>query len=162
MNAREGIPFPAFYEAAIMEFFFELLREAGARMPRQIGATISIVGALVIGEAAISAGIASPTMVVVVALTGIASFAIPQYNMATALRIVKIPLMILSTFLGGFGLMIGFLWILLHLTSLRSLGQPYLNPIAPLQPKQLMDTIIRAPLKVLLRSPRNKLFGSKK
>lgn len=156
MNAREGIPFPAFFEAAIMEFFFELLREAGARLPRQIGATISIVGALVIGEAAISAGIASPTMVVVVALTGIASFAIPQYNMATALRIIKIPLMILSTFLGGFGLMIGFLWLLLHLTSLRSLGQPYLNPLGPLQPKQLLDTIIRAPLKILLRSPRNK------
>ncbi|SFF04438.1 spore germination protein [Paenibacillus algorifonticola] len=162
MNAREGIPFPAFYEAAIMEFFFELLREAGARLPRQIGSTISIVGALVIGEAAISAGIASPSMVVVVSLTGIASFAIPQYNMATALRIIKIPLMILSTFLGGFGLMIGFLWILLHLTSLRSLGQPYLNPVAPLQPKQLLDTLIRAPLKILLRSPRNKLFGSKK
>lgn len=163
MNAREGIPFPAFVEAAIMEFFFELLREAGARLPRQIGATISIVGALVIGEAAISAGIASPTMVVVVALTGIASFAIPQYNMATALRIIKIPLMILSTVLGGFGLMIGFLWILLHLTSLRSLGQPYLTPLAPLRPKQLLDTVIRAPIKILLRSPRSKLiFGAKK
>ncbi len=163
MNAREGIPFPAFIEAAIMEFFFELLREAGARLPRQIGATISIVGALVIGEAAISAGIASPTMVVVVALTGIASFAIPQYNMATALRIIKIPLMILSTILGGFGLMIGLLWLLLHLTGLRSLGQPYLTPLAPLQPKQLLDTIIRAPLKMLLRSPRSKeIFGSKK
>ncbi|WP_178076092.1 spore germination protein [Paenibacillus oralis] len=163
MNAREGIPFTAFIEAAIMEFFFELLREAGARLPRQIGATISIVGALVIGEAAISAGIASPTMVVVVALTGIASFAIPQYNMATALRIIKIPLMILSAVLGGFGLMIGFLWILLHLASLRSLGQPYLAPLAPLQPKQLLDTLIRAPLKILLRSPRSKLiFGSKK
>ncbi|MBT2288974.1 spore germination protein [Paenibacillus albidus] len=162
MNAREGIPFPAFIEAAIMEFFFELLREAGARLPRQIGATISIVGALVIGDAAIAAGIASPTMVVVVALTGIASFAIPQYNMATALRIIKIPLMILSTFLGGFGLMIGFLWILLHLTSLRSLGQPYLAPLAPLQPKQLLDTLLRAPFKILIRSPRNKLLGSKK
>lgn len=163
MNAREGIPFPAFYEAAIMEFFFELLREAGARLPRQIGATISIVGALVIGEAAISAGIASPTMVVVVALTGIASFAIPQYNMATALRIIKIPLMILSTFLGGFGLMIGYLWLLLHLTSLRSLGQPYLNPLAPLRPNQLLDTVMRAPLKTLMRSSRSKqISGTKK
>lgn len=128
LDAREGIPFPAFFEAFIMEFFFELLREAGIRLPRPVGSAVSIVGALVIGEAAINAGLASPIMVVVVALTGIASFALPQYNMAIALRILRFPLMILSAILGGFGLMFGLLVILWHLITLRSLGQPYIYP----------------------------------
>ncbi|WP_127530397.1 spore germination protein [Paenibacillus kobensis] len=128
LDSREGIPFPAFFEAFIMEFFFELLREAGIRLPRPVGSAVSIVGALVIGEAAINAGLASPIMVVVVALTGIASFALPQYNMAIALRILRFPLMMLSAVLGGFGLMFGLLIILWHLITLRSLGKPYMNP----------------------------------
>ncbi|GMK38639.1 spore germination protein [Paenibacillus sp. CCS19] len=128
LDSREGIPFPAFFEAFIMEFFFELLREAGIRLPRPVGSAVSIVGALVIGEAAINAGLASPIMVVVVALTGIASFALPQYNMAIALRVLRFPLMVLSAVLGGFGLMFGLLIILWHLITLRSLGQPYMNP----------------------------------
>ncbi|UVI33628.1 spore germination protein [Paenibacillus spongiae] len=156
LNTREGIPFPGFVEALIMEFFFELLREAGIRLPRPIGSAVSIVGALVIGEAAINAGIASPAMVVVVALTGIASFGIPQYNIAIALRILRFPLMILAASLGGFGLMIGYLLILLHLTSLRSLGQPYFSPLAPLHLRQLLDVFVRAPLKTLFRSPRSR------
>lgn len=158
LDTREGIPFPAFVEALMMEFFFELLREAGVRLPRPVGSAVSIVGALVIGEAAINAGIASPIMVVVVALTGIASFAIPQYNIAISLRILRWPLMVLAASLGGFGIMIGFIWILLHMTSLRSFGQPYLAPIAPLRLRQLRDIFIRAPLKILLRSPRNRHF----
>ncbi len=156
LNTREGIPFPALLEAVIMLFFFELMREAGIRMPRPIGQAVSIVGALIIGEAAIQAEIASPIMVVVVALTGISSFAIPQYNLAIAYRILQYPLMLLSATLGLFGLMIGLLLILLHLTSLRSLGQPYLAPIAPLRGMELRDVLIRAPLKTLLRSPRNR------
>jgi spore germination protein KA/spore germination protein len=155
IDTREGIPFPAFVEAVIMEFFFELLREAGIRLPRPVGSAVSIVGALVIGEAAINAGIASPIMVVVVALTGIASFAIPQYNFAIALRILRFPLMVFAGLLGGFGLMIAFLLILLHLSHLRSLGQPYLSPLAPFRPKQMRDVVTRVSLKNMLRSPRN-------
>jgi spore germination protein len=155
VDAREGIPFPTLFEALLMEFFFELLREAGIRLPRPVGSAVSIVGALVIGEAAINAGIASPIMVVIVAATGIASFGLPQYNISTSLRILRFPLMLLSAILGGFGLMIGLLCILLHLTCLRSLGQPYLTPLAPLKFSQLKDVFVRAPLKVLLRSPRN-------
>lgn len=154
LNSREGIPFPALVEAMIMEFFFELLREAGIRLPRPVGSAVSIVGALIIGEAAIEAGIASPMMIVVVALTGIASFSIPQYNIAISLRILRFPLMVLAATLGGFGLMIGFLLILLHLCSLRSLGVPYLSPIAPLHPPQLGDVFVRAPLRRLWRPGR--------
>lgn len=159
LDTREGIPFPAFVEAVLMQFFFELLREAGIRLPRPIGSSVSIVGALIIGDAAISAGIASPIMVVVVALTGIASFSIPQYEIAIALRILSFPLMIMAFFLGGFGLMIGFILILLHLTCLRSLGQPYFAPIAPLRPLQLFDVIVRAPLKVRFRLSKRRKFA---
>jgi spore germination protein len=155
LNAREGIPLPAFFEALLMEFFFELMREAGVRLPRPVGSAVSIVGALVIGDAAISAGIASPIMVIVVALTGIASFTIPQYNIAIALRILRFPLMICAAILGGFGMMICFIFILLHLCKLRSLGMPYLAPLAPFRLVELRDVIIRVPLKTLLRSPRN-------
>lgn len=154
LNSREGIPFPAITEALLMQFFFELLREAGIRLPRPIGAAVSIVGALIIGEASIRAGVASPIMTVVIALTGIASFSLPQYELAIALRILGIPLMILSFIWGGFGVMIGFIFIFLHLASLRSLGQPYLAPLGPLYPFQLMDVIVRAPLKL-----RKKLAG---
>lgn len=156
IDTREGIPFPAFVEALIMEFTFEILREAGIRLPRAVGSAVSIVGALVVGQAAIEAKIASPMMVIVVAMTGIASFAFPQYSMGIAVRVLRFPLMILAASLGGLGLMIGFLLIFLHLTCLRSLGQPYLAPLAPARPKQLQDVFIRAPLKILLRSPRNR------
>ncbi|WP_370636246.1 spore germination protein [Cohnella sp. CFH 77786] len=154
INSREGIPFPAVIEAFIMEFFFELLREAGIRLPRPVGSAVSIVGALVIGEAAINAGIASPIMVIIVSLTGIASFAIPQYNFAIALRILRFPLMAFAAFLGIFGIMVAFLLIWLHLSSLRVLGQPYLSPLGPFIPRQMRDVFIRAPLGFLMRSPK--------
>lgn len=157
VDTREGIPLPAFFEALLMEFFFELLREAGVRLPKPIGSAVSIVGALVVGEAAINAGIASPIMVIIVALTGIASFAIPQYSIAISLRILRFPLMISATIMGGFGIMIVFLLVLLHLCKLRSLGQPYLATLAPLRTAQLRDVLVRIPLKTLLRSPRKRI-----
>ncbi|MFE5323356.1 spore germination protein [Paenibacillus sp. NPDC056579] len=159
LDTREGIPFPAYLEALIMEFFFEIMREAGIRLPRPVGSAVSIVGALVIGQAAIQAKIASPIMVIVVALTGIASFSMPQYNLGITVRILRFPLMIFAATLGVFGLMIGYLLILLHLTALRSLGQPYLSAYAPLHPGQLRDVLIRAPLKYLLRSSRVRRMG---
>ncbi|MGM7702592.1 spore germination protein [Pseudalkalibacillus sp. Hm43] len=151
LDTREGMPFPALVEALIMIFFFELLQEAGLRLPRPIGSAVSIVGALVIGDAAINAGIASPMMVVVVALTGIASFSIPQYDFGTSARILRIPLMFAAAVLGGFGLMIGFLLIYLHLAGLRSLGQPYFAPLGPIRRGVLYEFLFRSPLSVQLR-----------
>ena len=135
-NTREGIPFPSVIEVLIMEFFFELLREAGIRLPQSVGSAVSIVGALIIGQAAIDSGIASPIMVVIVALTGIASFSIPQYNFAIALRLLKVPFILLAATLGGFGIMVGIILLLMHLCSLRSLGQPYFEPIGPFRPRR--------------------------
>lgn len=143
--AREGVPFPAFVEALIMEIAFEILREGGIRLPRPIGQAISIVGALVIGEAAVRAGMVSAPMVIVVAITGIASFAIPRYNASIAIRMLRFPLMVLAGSLGMFGIVAGLGGILLHLCSLRSFGIPYLSPMAPLNWQGLKDVLIRAP-----------------
>ncbi|RBW67935.1 spore germination protein [Bacillus taeanensis] len=156
LDTREGLPFPAFIETLIMIFFFELLREAGIRLPRPVGSAVSIVGALIIGDAAINANIASPAIVILVALTGIASFAMPQYSISISIRLLQFPLMILAAVLGGFGIMIGFLLIMLHLTNLRSLGQPYFSPLTPFRPKQLLDVFVRAPIKTLWHSLRKR------
>lgn len=144
-GAHEGVPFPAVVEAFMMEVTFEALREAGVRLPRPVGQAVSIVGALVIGEAAVQAGIVSPAMVIVVALTGIASFCIPSYNLALAIRIMRFIFIILGATLGLYGIMLGMLMMLIHLTSLRSFGVPYLSPLAPFKLQDLKDSFVRFP-----------------
>ncbi|WP_269758372.1 spore germination protein [Thalassobacillus sp. C254] len=139
------IPFPALIEAFIMEIMFEVLREAGLRLPKQVGAAVSIVGALVIGEAAVSAGIVSSPMVMVVAITGIASFALPRYNFAFPIRMLRFPMVLLAGALGLLGVILGVLAILVHLCTLRSFGVPYLSPWAPFQFNSLKDVFYRAP-----------------
>ncbi|CAH0121382.1 MULTISPECIES: spore germination protein [unclassified Paenibacillus] len=144
-ESREQVPFPALIEALLMEITFEALREAGIRLPKQVGAAVSIVGALVIGQAAISAGLVSTPMVMVVAITGIASFMIPQYALGTAMRLLRFPIMFLSGSLGLFGLLLGFILMLTHLLTLRSFGVPYLEPVAPLKFAGLKDVLVRSP-----------------
>lgn len=153
-NAREGVPFPAFVEAFIMEVTFELLREAGVRMPKTVGQAVSIVGALVIGQAAVQAGLISPAMVIVVSLTAIASFSIPNYSAAISLRLLRFPIMILAASLGLFGIMAGLLGLLIHLCSLRSFGVPYIAPIAPFTRSDLKDFILRVPRWAMVTRPR--------
>lgn len=142
---REGIPFPALAEALLIELTFEVLREAGLRLPRLVGQAVSIVGALVIGEAAVSAGLFSPAMVIVVALTGISSFALPKYSMAITVRLLRFVMLLLAGVLGFYGIMLGLLAILVHLTTLRSFGVPYLSPVAPYHIQDFKDVFIRAP-----------------
>lgn len=144
-GAHEGVPFPSFIEAILMEITFEALREAGVRLPKPVGQTVSIVGALVIGEAAVTAGIVSPPMVIVVALTAIASFAIPAFNIAISIRILRFPLMVISGVLGFYGIMLGLVAILIHLCSLHSFGVPYFSPIAPFNWSGIKDSIFRTP-----------------
>lgn len=138
--SREGVPFPAFIEAFIMELTFELLREAGVRLPRAIGSTIGIVGGLVIGQAAVSAGVVSPIMVIVVAVTAISSFAIPNYEVAAGFRLIRFILMILAAIYGLYGVILGLIGTLIHLVNLKSFGIPYLVPIAPFYPRSVKDT----------------------
>ncbi|MTT30773.1 spore germination protein [Terrilactibacillus sp. BCM23-1] len=144
-QTREQVPFPALFEALLMEVTFEALREAGVRLPKQVGSAVSIVGALVIGQAAIQAGLVSPTMVIVVASTGIASFMIPHYNAAITIRMLRFPVMFISSFLGFLGLIMAVIVIIIHLCSLRSFGVPYLEPYAPFKKSGFKDSIIRAP-----------------
>jgi spore germination protein KA len=153
ISARTGVPLPNFVEAFLMEGTFEILREAGVRLPRPVGQAVSIVGGLVIGQAAVQASIVSPLMVIVVSLTAIASFCVPQYNISHPIRLLRFPLMILAATLGIYGLMLGLLFLLLHLCSIRSFGVPYFAPFAPLKLSDLKDTIIRAPLWANIKRP---------
>ncbi|MEH7155728.1 spore germination protein [Neobacillus drentensis] len=151
---REGVPFPAFVEALIMEITFEILREAGIRMPRAVGQTVSIVGALVLGQAAVEAGIVSASMVIVVSITAISNFVFPAYNMAISIRMLRFGMMMLAASFGLYGITIGLLALLLHLNSLRSFGIPYMAPFSPFIKDDIKDTIFRFPLKFLGTRPR--------
>ncbi|WP_227940047.1 spore germination protein [Alkalihalobacillus deserti] len=151
---REGVPFPAFLEALIMEITFEILREAGVRMPRAVGSAISIVGALVLGQAAVEAGIVSPVMVIVVAITAISNFVFPSISMATAIRILRFILIALAASFGLYGIAIALIAMILHLCSLRSFGVPYMSPMAPFNLPDQKDTLFRLPLWALFSRPR--------
>ncbi|MCZ0874699.1 spore germination protein [Peribacillus frigoritolerans] len=143
---RETVPLPAVVEALLMEMTFEILREASLRMPKAVGSTMSIVGALVIGQAAVQAGIVSPAMVIIVSITAIASFATPSYAIAISARIVRFGFIICAGMLGFYGMILAFIILIVHLCSLRSLGVPYMTPLAPLNPKGLGDTFFRRPI----------------
>jgi spore germination protein KA len=149
--AREGTPFPAVFEATIMIIAFEILREAGVRLPRPVGQAISIVGALVMGDAAVSAGLIGAPMVIVIAITAVSIFAVPSQSESGA--ILRIIMLILAGTMGEFGITIGLLILLVHLSSLKSFGFSYLSPISPFQPKDNKDTFIRMPLWMMHKRP---------
>lgn len=151
---REGVPFPAFIEAFIMEVTFEILREAGLRMPKAIAQTVSIVGTLVIGTAAVEAGIISAAMVIVVAITAISSFVLPAFDLSLSFRMLRFPLMMLAASFGLFGIIVGLIAIVLHMCSLRSFGVPYMSPFAPFDPEGNRDTVVRFPLWMMKTRPR--------
>jgi len=152
-SAREAIPFPAIVEAMIMEVSFEALREAGVRLPKTVGQAVSILGALVVGQAAVEAGIVSAPMVIIVSITGIASFTIPRYNAAITFRMLRFPLMIAASLFGMYGILIGMMLILGHTANLRSFGVPYLSPTSPLSVGDLKDVVLRAPWWALGKRP---------
>ncbi|MFB6466939.1 spore germination protein [Cytobacillus sp. Hz8] len=153
-SQREGVPFPAFVEALIMEVTFEILREAGIRMPTAVGQTVSIVGALVLGQAAVEAGIVSAAMVIVVSITAIANFCFPAYNMAISVRMLRFIMMMLAASFGLYGVTLGILALLLHLNSIRSFGMPYMAPFSPFILADQKDAILRFPRWGLFSRPR--------
>jgi spore germination protein KA len=142
---REGVPFGIALELLVMEVTFEILREAGIRLPKTIGAAVSIVGGLVLGQTAVQASLVTPGTVITVALTGIASFCTPSYNLAIAARLLRFVFIFLAAFLGSFGLAFGIIFIFIHLNSLHSFGIPYLSPMMPVQFGGWKDLFIRAP-----------------
>jgi spore germination protein len=155
-EARRAVPFPAAVEIFILEAAFELLREAGIRLPGPIGSTIGIVGGLIVGQAAVEAGLVSPIVVIVVALTGICGFAVPHTALVAGFRLMKILVLLCSAVLGFFGFLLGALAWLVHLVGLKSFGVPYLFPFAAGDVNQggdFKDTLFRLPLFKMRRRP---------
>ena len=176
-EARQGVPFPALgeillmeisfellkeagirlpVEVVVMELAFELLREAGIRLPGPMGNTIGIVGGLIIGQAAVDASLVSPIVVIVVAFTALCSFAIPNEEFASAFRILKYGCIFMGAWLGLYGVALSGLWVLIHLSHLNSFGIPYLMPYVAADVngyEDKKDSLFRFPLKYCVRRP---------
>ncbi len=148
---REGIPFPVIVEALGMGIVYEILREAGIRMPHTVGQAVSIVGALVVGEAAVQAGLISQVMVIVVALTAISGFLVPPFTGPASL--LRLYFLVTTSFLGMFGWLMALLALVIQLLSVRSFGIPYLSPIVPTNIGDLKDGMVRFPLWFMLSRP---------
>jgi spore germination protein KA len=146
-SAKEGVPFPMFVEVILMLAAFEVLVEAGLRLPKSIGQAVSIVGALVVGQSAVEAKLLSPATVVVIAITAITSFTMPNQDLSNALRIWRFILVIFSSIIGIFGLCTGLFILLFQLCKLESFGVPYLSPLVASKGNQYLDTLFRFPLK---------------
>lgn len=152
-ESRARVPFPPVVEAFVMEVVIEMLREAAIRLPTYIGASIGVVGGIIIGQAAVQAGIVSELLIIVVAITAIASFMTPVYDMGLTLRTIRFAMMIATSIFGVIGMSTITVLLLANLVILESLDQPYFQPIIPFRAKDLKDTIIRAPLKSLMERP---------
>ncbi|MFD2333555.1 spore germination protein [Cohnella sp. GCM10020058] len=153
IETRQGVPFPALIEVLILEVSIEILREAGIRLPKPIGPAMGIVGGLIIGDAAVQAGIVSPFLVIVVAVTAISSFSIPTYSAGITLRILRFAAMLFAAILGMFGTILFFLMLCSHLTKLKSFGVPYLTPLSPFRLRDWKDLFVRAPIPLMKRRP---------
>ena len=154
--ARDGVPFSVLFEVIIMQIAFEILLEAGIRLPGAMGSTLGIVGGLIIGDAAVNANLVSPIVVIVVALTAISAFTVPNEAFASAFRLIRYLIIILSSFLGLYGFIIGMMILLIHLAGLKSFGMPYLIPFAASGingGSDGKDALIRFPTKKLKRRP---------
>jgi hypothetical protein len=145
--SRMGLPFPGPFEAFLMVGMFEVFREAGERLPKAVGATVSVVGGIVVGEAAIRAGLASATLIVVAAITGVASFTLVNQSFVFAVSITRLFIMVVSSFLGMYGFILSVIGVLLYLASLHSFGLSYLAPLSPVSWKDLALVFSRVPWK---------------
>lgn len=143
-GAREKVPFPSIVEVLVMEISFELIREAGIRIPGTVGTTLGIVGALILGQAAVAANIVSPILIIVVAVTALGSFAIPNYSFSLSVRILRFIYIILGATMGLLGILVGFFIHVGMLVHLKSFGVPYMAPAAPVTRKS-MDYFMRGP-----------------
>ena len=152
-ESRETIPFPPIIEVLMMASVFEMIREAAIRIPAPIGQTIGVVGGIIIGQAAVQAGIVSNIMIIVVSITAIASFIIPDVEMATGTRLIRYPMMIMAALFGMLGIVTGMAVLVIHLLSLESFGISYLSPISPFRISEMRDTFVRFPSQMLKKRP---------
>ncbi|HFK1717950.1 MULTISPECIES: spore germination protein [Bacillus cereus group] len=154
-ESRERVPFLPVIEALLMEITLEMMREAALRLPTPISQTVGIVGGIVIGQAAVQAGIVSNIMIIIVAITTIASSITPNFEMGLAIRLLRFPMMLLAALFGIVGIIIGWMTILAHLISLESLGTPYGSPLSPFRISGMKDTFVRFPLWSMKRKSKN-------
>ncbi|SES94924.1 spore germination protein [Anaerobranca gottschalkii] len=152
-QTRTVLPFSPLAEVLLMEITVEFLREASLRLPAPLGQTVGIVGALVIGESAIRANLVSPILVIVIAIGLLGSFIIPNYTMATSLRVLRFIILLATGAFGGFGFILTWMMVFAHLCNIESFGEPYLEPIAPFKVSQHRDLIYRIPVRWLRRRP---------
>ena len=155
-SARLGVPFPVVIELLLMELSFEMLREAGVRMPGQMGNTIGVVGGLIVGQAAVEAGLVSTIAVIVVSLTAIASFSIPNESFTSTFRLLKFVIMGMCALWGIYGFFIGLLGVFIHLCSLNSYGIPYLMPSVSssvMDSNTQKDYIMKWPIRSMVKRP---------
>ena len=151
--SREGVPFPAYIEALIMEVLFAFLIESVIRLPKPIGMTIGIVGGLIVGQAAVSAGIVSQIMIIIVSLTAITTFMTSNYGLTIAIRMIRFVLIIAASIMGLYGIMIALIVVTIHLIKLKSFGVSYLAPLTNPNINDFKDMFVRIPLKYFRRRP---------
>ncbi|HHW47877.1 MAG TPA: spore germination protein [Clostridiaceae bacterium] len=163
IRSKAEVPFPTSTSIIFMLLAFEVLIEAGFRLPRTIGQTISIIGALVVGQAAVQAKIISPVVVIIIALTGMAGFTMPNQDFANALRIYRLLFVLCATIAGLYGLGLGFLLLVYHLNTIETFGVPYFSPFVANEGRDITkDTIIRAPLHLMKKRPSSLKTTNKK
>lgn len=143
--SRIGLPISTAIEMFLMLFMFELFREAGVRLPRAVGQTVAVVGGIIVGDAAIRAGLTSPTMLVVSAVTYVTSFTLVNQTLLGSVNLLRFVVLLCSTALGMFGFFIGVFSILLYMVSLRSFGEPYLKPAAPYEARRARGAFLKFP-----------------
>lgn len=152
--SRKGVPLPTPIEGIFMLLAFELFKEAGVRLPSVIGQTLAVVGGLIIGDAAIRAGLTSPTLLVVIATTAVATDTLVNQSLIGAVSILRILILIVTSFLGIFGLLLSVIVILISLANLRSFGVPYLAPISPISFRDIVQAVFRAPAVYMKKRPK--------
>ena len=159
---RKLVPFPPVVEALVMEFVIESLREAGLRLPSAVATTLGVVGGIILGDAAVRSNLVSPSMIIVVAITIICNFVIPNYSMSLVIRLLRLFLILLAAAFGAFGFTLGWLVIIIHVCRLESFGIPYFAPVAPTRFKDLKDVYVRVPIWAMKERPESIPVKNKK
>ena len=150
---RKQVPFPPVAEVFTMEFIIESLRESGLRLPGNVATTLGVVGGIILGDAAVKSNLVSPSMIIIITISIICNFVIPNYGMSLVIRILRLFLIILAASFGAFGITLGWLIIIIHLCRLESFGLPYFAPLAPTRFADFKDLFIRVPIWAMKQRP---------
>lgn len=153
IEQHTNVPFPAFFEILIMILAFEILRESDIRIPNKVGSSVSILGGLILGDAAVSAGIISPIMIIVVAISSISALVFSYNSIVNLIRYYRYFVLFLSILFGIYGIFIGFAMLVINLSSISSFGYPYTYPFVPFVKQDINDSIIKVDSKKKKRNP---------